>query len=184
MIIPVIGFDPSLTHWGIAESQLDLETGFLDIVNLSIVKTEKGKEKQVRKASDDLQRAEDIASVIIPLVQRNKVVFTEVPSGSQSAAAMKAYGLVLGILACVRALGIPLIEVSPLEVKKSFTGNKNATKDDMIVKAVELYPEANFPRCRGRITDSAEHVADAIAAIHAGVDTPLFKSLIRLLEKV
>jgi hypothetical protein len=52
----------------------------------------------------------------------------------------------------------------------------------MIDQAVKLYPQANFPRNRGKVQEKAEHVADAIAAIHAGVMTPVFQNLMRLLE--
>jgi Holliday junction resolvasome RuvABC endonuclease subunit len=97
---------------------------------------------------------------------------------------MVSYGVCVGVLGAIKALGIPIIEVTPLEVKKTFTGDKNATKDQMIQTAVELYPEANFPRCRGKITNKAEHVADAIAAIHAGVKTPAFQNIMRIIQSI
>jgi len=108
--------------------------------------------------------------------------------GSQSAAAMKAYGMCVGILGTMLASDIQLIEVTASEVKVALTGNKNATKPQMIAGAVQLYPDSNFPRYtkngktfkKGDIMDKAEHVADAIGAIHAGVNTPLFQSLMRL----
>jgi len=77
-----------------------------------------------------------------------------------------------------------LIEVTPTENKKVFTGNKSATKRDMIDKAVELYPDANFPIHKGKVPDKAEHMADAIASIHAGVRTPVFQNLMRLFAEV
>ena len=184
MLIPVCGFDPSMTHWGIAEGTLDLSTGFLDGLRLETVVTQKSKDKQVRVNSSDLQRAEDLARVVIPIAKRNKVIFIECPVGSQSASGMKAYGLVVGILGSIRALGIPVIEVTATESKLIFTGNKNATKKQMIESAVALYPEANFPMYRGQVASNAEHVADAIAAIHAGVQTPVFQNLMRLFAEV
>lgn len=183
MKIPVAGFDPSLANWGIAEGELDLSTGYLTGLVLETVSTEKGKNKQIRTNSDDLQRAEDLARRVIEIGRRSKVIFVEVPVGSQSANGMKAYGVVVGILGALRALDIQIIEVTALEVKKVFTGNKNATKKEMIAQAVLLYPEANFPMYRGEVAEKAEHVADAIASIHAGVSTPVFKNLIRLYER-
>ncbi len=184
MLIPVVGFDPSMTHWGIAEGVLDLSTGFLDKLQLDTVVTQKSKDKQVRTNSSDLQRAEDLASVVIPIAKRNKVIFIECPVGSQSANGMKAYGMCVGILGSIRALGVPVIEVTATESKLIFTGNKNASKQTMIDQAVSLYPEANFPMYRGAVASNAEHVADAIAAIHAGVQTPVFKNLMRLFAEV
>lgn len=182
MLIQVAGFDPSFTNWGIAEGQLDLDTGYLENVRLEIVSTEKGKAKQVRTNSDDLQRCEELARKALEVGRRCKAIFVEVPVGSQNASGMKAYGVVCGILGTLRAEGIQIIEVTPTEVKKTFTGNKNATKEQMIAQAVQLYPDANFPMHRGQIASKAEHVADAIAAIHAGVSTPIFQNLLRILR--
>jgi Holliday junction resolvasome RuvABC endonuclease subunit len=184
MIIPVVGFDPSLTNWGIAEAQLDLSTGLLTTPYLTLVEPEKLKNKQVRQNSTDLFVAEQLARVALEVARRAKVVFVEVPVGSQSARAMASYGVCVGVLGALRAEGISLIEVTAFEVKKTFTGDKNATKQTMIDTAVKLYPDANFPRQGERVVLKAEHVADAIAAIHAGVLTPTFQNLMRLYEKV
>jgi hypothetical protein len=182
MKIPVVGFDPSLTHWGIAEGQLDLSTGYLDDLFLTLVEPIRLTGKQVRQNSMDLHEAEQLAKVALKAARGAKAVFVEVPVGSQSARAMASYGVCVGILGTLLAEGIPLIEVSPTEVKLGFTNSKNATKKDMIAAAVALYPKANFPRWGGRIVDKAEHLADAIATIHAGVNTPLFKNILRLYQ--
>jgi Holliday junction resolvasome RuvABC endonuclease subunit len=183
MKIAVVGFDPSLTHWGIASSVLDLTTGYLDTPVLEIVEPEKLTHKQVRQNSTDLFVAEQLAQRALLAARSAKVVFVEVPVGSQSARAMASYGVCVGILGAIRAEGIQLIEVTANEVKAAFTGCKTATKQQMIDMAVSLYPTANFPRQRGRLTAKAEHVADAIAAIHAGVNTPMFQNLIRLYDE-
>jgi Holliday junction resolvasome RuvABC endonuclease subunit len=181
MKIPVVGFDPSMTHWGIAQGELDLTTGFLDTPHLSTLEPEKLAHKQVRQNSTDLFVGEQLAKGALAAARAAKVVFVEVPVGSQSARSMASYGMCVGILSTIRAEGIPLIEVTADESKLALTGIKNASKKQMIDKAVTLYPEANFPRQRGRVINGAEHVADAIAAIHAGVNTPLFQQLMRLL---
>lgn len=184
MLIPVLGMDPSLRNWGLAEALLDLDTGVMHTPTLTLVQTKDLEGKQVRQNSNDLHLAEQLASPVITAAKAARVIFVEVPVGSQSARAMASYGVCVGVLGAVRALGIPLIEVTPLETKKVFTGNKNATKREMIDTAVDLYPGANFPMSRGKITDKAEHVADAIAAIHSGVRTPTFQNLMRLFKEV
>lgn len=185
MIIPVAGFDPAFANWGIAEGQLDLSTGVLDDLDLSIVQTSKGKNKQVRTNSDDMQRAEDISLSAFEVAKRNKVIFVECPVGSQNANGMKAYGVSVGVLGALRSQGYQVIEVTAYEVKKALTGNKNASKELMIQTAMELYPGANWPM-QGKkvIAGKAEHMADAIGAIHAGVNTPVFQNLMRLLAGV
>lgn len=184
MQIPVVGFDPSLKNWGIAEAHLDLDTGILTTPKLSLVqpRDDDGK-KKVRKNSLDLQRAEELAAGIQSAVTRAKVVFVEVPHGSQSARAMASYGICIGVLGSVRASGVPIIEVSANENKQNFVGSKTATKQQMIETARNYYPHANWPMHGGKISEAkAEHMADAIAAIHSGVQTPMFQNLMRLFK--
>lgn len=186
MKIPVLGCDPSLRNWGLAEALLSLETGELSTPNLSLVQTgDEPKGKQVRQNSLDLTSAETLMTGIYPLAKKAKAIFVEMPVGSQSAAAMKGYGVCVGLIGALRSLGIPIIEVYEAESKKVFAGKRTATKDEMIAKALELYPDANWPRYKekGQMIISAakaEHMADAIAAIHSGVHTPLFQQLMRL----
>lgn len=171
---------------------MDLSTGALDQVKLSLVEPEKLKGKQVRQNSTDLFVAEQLAVTAIEAARNAKAVFVEVPIGSQSARAMASYGVCVGVLGAIRAMGVPLIEVTPTEVKIAFTGNKNATKKQMIETGVSLYPGSDWPRyerngkgfSKGAIMDKAEHVADAIATIHAGVNTSTFQNLMRLFRKV
>lgn len=172
--------DPSLTNWGLAEADLDLTTGYLDTPLLELIEPKDLQGKQVRVNSNDLHRAEQLAEPVIRYAKRAKAIFVEVPVGSQSARAMASYGICVGILGAVRALGIPLIEVTATETKKALSGKPNATKVEMIAAAVELYPNAVFPTHRSKIVAKAEHVADAIGAIHAGVLTPTFQQLLRL----
>ena len=184
MKISVCGMDPSLRSWGIAEAILDLETGYLGNPLLTLIETKDPSGMQVRQNSKDLSLAQQICDVAIPIAMRSKAIFVEVPVGSQSARAMTSYGLCVGILGSIRSMGIPLIEVTATEVKKVFTGNPLATKSNMIQQALLEYPNANFPRSKGNIVAKAEHVADAIAAIHAGVQTPAFVNIMRILKSL
>lgn len=184
MKITVVGMDPSLRNWGLAEAILDLETGYMETPHLTLIETKEPTNKQVRVNSTDLAAAEKLAAAALTAARRAKVVFVEVPVGSQSARAMASYGICVGVLGAIRAEGIPLIEVTANEVKLHLAGTKTATKRQMIDAAVEHYPDANFPRQGKRIVDKAEHVADAIGAIHAGVHTPMFHNLMRLFTTV
>jgi Holliday junction resolvasome RuvABC endonuclease subunit len=184
MKIPVLGMDPSLRNWGLAAGALDLETGYLTGLHLKVIQPKEETSKQVRKNSKDLEIAKVLAFELEEYIGAAKAIFVEVPVGSQSARAMASYGVCVGILGSLQARGIQLIEVTATEVKLALTGNKNATKDQMIAEAVKRYPEANFPMHKGKPANKAEHVADAIGSIHAGVRTPVFKNLMRLLAKV
>jgi hypothetical protein len=168
---------------------LDLSTGYLDTPHLQLVIPEKLTGKQVRQNSTDLFVAEQLAKTVIAECQKAKVIFVEMPVGSQSARAMASYGVCVGIMGTIRASGKPLIEVTAGEVKKALSGNKNATKQQMIDSAVQTYPDANFTafypgQRKGQIPANAEHVADAIGSIHAGVLTSTFQNLMQLFQGV
>jgi hypothetical protein len=189
MKIPVLGMDPSLRNWGLAAGQLDLMTGILDDPTLSLVCPTDITGKQVRQNSNDLHLAEQLASIVIPQCKIAKAIFVEVPHGSQSARAMASYGACIGLLGAIRALGIQIIEVTPTETKLALAGKKLATKREMIDAGIAAYPDANwmnfYPGQRkGQIPDKAEHVADAVGAIHAGVKTSTFQNLMRLFQGV
>jgi len=182
MIIPVLGIDPSLRNWGLARGMLDLETGIFTDLELKLVETKPDNNKQVRKNSIDVAASNDIVEGVYDWVKEAKVIFVEVPVGSQSAASMKSYGICVGILGAFRALGHQLIEVNPSENKLVLTGDKNASKDVMINTAYKIYPEANWLKQKDSLLKKNEHLADAVASIHAGVLTPAFQNLIKLLS--
>lgn len=185
MEVPVVGFDPSMTHWGIAEGTLDMDTGYLTITDLQTVVPVKLQGKQVRQNSQDIRVAKQLAAAALAAAKGKLYIFAEVPVGSQSARGMASYAMCIGILGMMQATGATIIEVTPLENKLNFTGDKNATKKKMIDQGVSLYPDAPWPRQRGRIVEgTAEHMADAIAAIHAGVQTQQFQSILQLVQTI
>lgn len=188
MKIPILGMDPSLRNWGLASASLDLDTGILDDPVLQLVCPDDLAGRQIRVNSNDLHLAEQLSHHISIAARHAKVIFVEVPVGSQSARAMASYGVCVGIVGALRASGIPVIEVTANEVKFHLSGDKHATKRKMIDAGVRLYPGSNwtsfYPGQRNNIPDKAEHVADAIGAIHAGVQTSTFQNLLRLFQKV
>ena len=185
MLIPVLGMDPSLRHWGLAEASLDLCDGVLSNLTGSIVEPKDLEGKQVRVNSNDLWLAEQLADPVFKAVKRAKVIFVECPVGSQSARAMAAYGVQMGILGMIRAMGYPLIEVTATENKRVFTGKGTATKKEMISQLIDYYPQIMLPPGKGgKPGDKSEHIADAVASIHSGVKTPMFQNLMRLFKEV
>lgn len=172
--------DPSFRNWGLVSGMLDLESGTLDLLEGEIIETKPDDSKQVRQNSKDIEAATLLLPKVLEYAKWASVIFVEVPVGSQSASGMKAYGICIGVLATLKALGYEVIEVTALECKQNYTGDKNATKLKMIQRTVELYPNFSLPAKGGKILNKAEHIADSISAIHAGVRTPLFKNILRI----
>jgi len=183
--IKVIGLDPSLRNFGFCKALLDLETLEIDVTDVVLIETEANKKmaKVVRKNCDDLDRAQILHNAIVRECKGYALAFAEVPVGSQSARAMASYGICIGVLA---ACPIPMIQVTPSEVKLAATGSKHAAKQEMIEWAFDKYPKAPWLAVkRGGIltpTLNNEHLADACAAIHAGVLTDQFAQAAQMMK--
>lgn len=184
--IRVVGQDPSLRNWGLAVGTLNLETKKLTIDLLNLTNPELHKGKQVRQNSSDLESAFQLYKGAIAAAEGAHAVFVEVPVGSQSARAMASYGVCVGVLGALRANGIPFFEVTPTEVKLAGPGNKTATKQEMIQWAMAKHPEANWPMYKQNgasiVSEAkAEHMADAVAAIYAGISCNAFQQMLPFL---
>jgi Holliday junction resolvasome RuvABC endonuclease subunit len=181
-IIRVIGMDPSLSNWGIAYAALDMQTLEFKVDDLELIQTEPEKDKKlkkvVRKNSEDLERAILLQRGMAKACERAVIAFAEVPVGSQSSRAMASYGVCVGVLA---ACSIPLVQVTPNEVKIAACGSRTATKHEMIEWAVTHQASAPWLRRSGRMVDKNEHLADAVAAIKAGIETDDFQRLVAVL---
>lgn len=181
--IRVVGHDPSLRNWGVAIGTYELETGQVRIERLGLTCPTLPTGKQVRQNSSDLESGFQLYKGAIAASEGAHAVFVEVPVGSQSARAMASYGICVGVLGALRANGIPFFEQTPTEIKMVSVGKKTASKAEMIAWAVARHPEANWPfyKKNGETLVSeaqAEHMADAVAAIHAGIASNAFKQML------
>ena len=187
-VLKVVGFDPSLRNWGVAHGLLTPKVtgGFvITIDKLDIIQPAISVGKQIRNNSKDLEAAEQLAKGAWAAAQGADAVFVEVPHGSQSARAMASYGVCIGVLGALRTSGIPFFELSEAEVKLASLGKKDkTTKQEMITWATQQHQEVAWPMHQGQLNASkAEHMADAVAAIHAGIDNKLFRQMVSLLHK-
>ena len=185
----VCGMDPSLRNWGVSKGIYDTETRQLAVHQVSVIQPELSKGKQVRQNSLDLESAKQLSAGALDAAKGAQAIFVEVPIGSQSARAMASYGICVGILGALRATGIPFFEVTPTEVKIAGAGYKNATKQDMISWATTKHPEANWPTYKQNgqtlITEAkAEHMADALGSIYAGMSSNSFQQMLPFMQGI
>lgn len=177
----VLGMDPSLRNWGMAAALLDPKTLEISDLRLGVIQPVLPTGKQVRQNSLDLEAAKQLFHGFYSTCKQADAIFVEVPVGSQSARAMASYALCCGVLGALRALGINFFEVTATEVKLAGHGSKTATKEQMISWGLNKYPQANWPYHQGKVSEAkAEHMADALAAIHAGVRSNPFQQLLSL----
>ena len=184
----IVGLDPSMSNFGIAKATLDLDTLKFTVDELIVVKTEPESDKKtrkvVRKNSEDLERAKLLYKGAMEHTESAWMSFAEVPVGSQSSRAMASYGISLGVLAAI-ATKMPMIQVTPTEVKVVATNCKTATKKEMIEAMMTKYPDAPWPMRKSKgvmvpIDGECEHLADAVAAIEAGLATDEFRNIITI----
>lgn len=179
-LIRFAAIDPSMRNFGMAKGTIDLSDPALPIsvehIYLVSTEGEKSARKVVRRNSEDLERAQKLFREARRYISDASIVFVEVPVGSQSARSMASYGICIGVLAALSDK--PIVQVTPTEVKLAAVGTKTASKGEMIEWATELFP--NLPWAKGsksKYADKNEHMADAIAAVHAGVLTEEFLRL-------
>lgn len=185
--IKFAALDGAVANFGIALLAYDTETDELEVLDLLLHKTEKTKIKQTRVSSDDLRRAQEQAVHLRNALDGCALVFGEVPSGGKDAKATRAFGIVTGLYASVAQ---PFQEVTPSEVKMAAVGTSTASKEEMIEWAVEKFPNAPWRRAKqngpkikkGALTADNEHLADAVAIGHAGINTPVFKQMLSMFK--
>lgn len=182
MIINLVSFDPSLRNWGCVNATLDTSNNVVTVTGMSLVETSEAAsaKKGVRQNSQDVSSSALLHDGMNAACEGMSLAFAEVPVGSQSARAMASYGICCGVLG---GCPLPLIQVTPTEVKKAAVGHGTATKEEMIEWAVAKHPEAPWLRVKstGKLLGKNEHLADAVAAIYAGIKTAEFKSAIAML---
>ncbi len=175
----VLGIDPSMANTCVVVC--DIKGGEILPLCYNLTSTTKGTNKQVRASSDTINRCREIDQEVRRMISTYKpqLIFVETPSGSQNSSGMKGYGIVCMLIASLRPIPI---EVTPHEVKMASVGTKTASKREMIDWACGLYPDLGWLMRGGRIQNNMEHLADALAVIHAGMKTPHYNQLTALLE--
>ena len=180
----VVGIDPSLSNFGICTGLIADGTFVPDALQLIESKADKKTAKVVRKNSDDLNRARTLFQGMYKALEGADLAIAEVPVGSQSSRAMASYGICIGVLA---SIDIPLIQVTPAEVKLIATNSKTASKSDMIDWATNLNPQLPWltRTVKGETSyvSKNEHLADALATVYAGMNTDIFKTFMAFSRK-
>ena len=177
-MIRVLGIDPALRNFGFSLVEVNPSTSEIErVVSLSLSMTDNEKGKKEKRNASDLRRAVTHVNALRELTKLADVAIAEIPIGSQSARAMASYGVCIGILA---SCDIPLIQVSPTQVKIAATGIRTATKLEMIDWAMREFPHKDWllRKYKGCYVaqEKNEHIADSLGAIVAGLKTDEWKN--------
>ena len=171
----VLGIDIGFASVGIALVELTHVSESVEW--LDVIRTEKSaKKREVRASDDNLRRAQEIASRLVPFFQNDRiqVVCMEAMSFPRNASASMKMGMCLGDIATLACLySVPIQQVSPQEIKKRLCGKKDASKDD-VEKA--LRKRYKIRKDVVAFTESSrEHAFDALASIVACLDSEVIR---------
>jgi Holliday junction resolvasome RuvABC endonuclease subunit len=178
-----LSIDSSLANTGAAIGIIEKDKS-VTVKGISLHETKKTSNKQIRASSDTIQRGRSTFKFILAAIQywQPDFIFVETPSGSQSSAGMKSYGMTCQLIA---GLDPKPIEVTPDEVKKASVGNKTASKKEMMEWAYNLFPDLEWDmnKSTGQLKNKNEHMADAIAIVYAGIKTDDFVRVFEIINK-
>lgn len=150
--------DPSLTAWGWAIVDWN---GV--IVAAGCLKTvPENKKQRIRKGDDNVRRVNEISLALVKIIKKYNVnyIVTELPHGSQNAAAATMIGIVLGILETISVtMDIGIEWYMEADSKKAVLGKTASTKQEMIKAISKLFPDTPWKGVGFR----DEAIADAMA---------------------
>lgn len=183
-----LGLDPGLAKTGYALAQINATTGTIhDVLEVGVIETARCKHLTVRKTSDDLRRAKEQSNQLREILESVKVDFVAAEMATTTPYTLPtfSFGVMIGILA---SLDHAIIQVLPREVKLAVAGDDRATKRDIIEWALSVPSSSTLEWPTSRrlnklrltyegeyIAASAEHPADALAAIKAATETEQFR---------
>ena len=189
----ILGIDPGLRSTGFAAAEIDKNSGaIVRVLQIGTIQTEPQTARKVRKTSDHLRRAREQANAILNVIDRHNVsvIAFELSTVTPYTHPTFSFGVMTGIVA---ALGRPIIQVLPHEVKFAACRNTRATKRDVIGWALAKtegdnlsWPTSARANSLGlsylgrNVTIAAEHPADALAAIEAALATEEFRLAARM----
>ncbi len=152
--------DPSITAWGYVVLTVKGK-----ILATGCIKTEKKTKKlRIRKGDDDVRRIHEINLILLQVIKEYKVTYllSELPHGSQNAAAAKMIGCVAAIIQTLSdALEIGVEWYGEADAKKAVLGKNSATKQEMI-NAIDKKYKVTWTGTKYK----DEAVADALAIHH------------------
>jgi Holliday junction resolvasome RuvABC endonuclease subunit len=191
--LTMLGIDPGLSNTGYAVARVDVSARkIVKTLELGTIQTERETAKTIRRTSDDLRRARKIHRELRAVVERHSIAVAACEM--QSTAPYKRISLNFGVtLGVIASFDFFLIELLARDVKKAVTGDRDAAKEKIIRWALEVTrnDDVHWPTSarqnrmdlsyRARhVSLGAEHQADALAVIHAALQTGQMQDLFLL----
>lgn len=141
----VLACDPSITAWGWA-----VVNNNSDVLDYGCIKTISNHKKlRIRKGDDSISRITEIVEALLSVIKTYdiKYIVSELPHGSQSAAAADAIGIVKGIMQSIAVTtNIGIEWYSEGDSKKALLGKLSGEKIETIMAIDKKY---KVPKTKG-----------------------------------
>lgn len=169
----IVGCDPGLASFGIAEYDLDRDE-FIAVSSFSSKPS--AKKLNVLATSDNVRRARDLHYWLTVKLSNARGICTESMSIPRAAGA--AWKVAIGWGIFISVVGeLPIVQASPMAIKKAACGDGKASKEKVQEAMIARHPELEsmIPQRKG----DCEHAFDAAAAVEACLPSDIIKALRR-----
>jgi crossover junction endodeoxyribonuclease RuvC len=153
----IVSIDPGFANVGYVVYNTESKS----IVSSGVIRTKR--DAQALARDDNLARFNTIYQAILNIFPKDTRCLV-VESMSQPRDSRASWKLALGwgaVLAVAYAKNLPVYQITPMDLKFAMTGNKKASKDDVIASIRKRRNDVSWPKQK----DAHEHVADATAAL-------------------
>jgi len=179
----IVGLDPGFACLGYAVA--DVKSDKIEVMGLGVLRTERSDKKRKVLASDDnLRRCKELVRLVLPLSEGAVAFCAESMSFPRSSSVAAKMAMCWGMMATLSEIReIPILQVSPKELKRKVCGNASASKIE-VGEALDKRFDRSFGQellAKGVTRSFHEHAYDALGTIVASLDGE-FLQLLRRLE--
>ncbi|MDY0001408.1 MAG: crossover junction endodeoxyribonuclease RuvC [Polyangia bacterium] len=156
----ILGIDPGFAALGLA--RLEVNSLVERAEALAVVRTAKSARKaEVLATSDNARRLAELVDAIAPLMEGVVCIAMEAQSWPRHAGSAVKVALAHGaVIAMARERGIPLVQVSPQDLKRRVTGSRTASKAEVQAALERRFGPLAWPSPASIVG----HAADALGA--------------------
>ena len=179
----ILSVDPGFSSVGWALGSINTGGG-IDYLGGGVIRTKKSSAK-VLVCDDNAVRAREIVAGIMGVFEtigahpsKLKAIVSEAQSWPRNASVSAKVGMCWGIMCTFsQVCEIPLVQVSPQNLKKSLTGRKSASKQDVAEAVADVWPKIQADANMYPATQR-EHIYDAAAALIASKQSPAINAML------
>lgn len=181
----VLGVDPGFAAMGWCRFILGKTSESDKVLQLGVIRTQKSNKKaNVLASNDNHRRIAEIFKLLFPLTAEISMMTAESQSWPRNSSSSAKVGMAWGVISSLTTLlDIPLLQMSPQELKKSVCGNKSASKEEIAEALIERYGIViRDVLLKDVPPGQREHAYDALGSIVATLDGEEVKLARRMME--